>query len=107
MKSENISLDKNTRDELYEYALDVIQNEFFEELMMNLSKIEEQKRYYNWYHGYSKIFYPYFDVGTNQLTFKIETNALTGNVSTKDFGDWFYPNKGDIQYINTYEILEF
>ena len=97
MKSENISLDKNTRDELYKYALDVIQNEFFEELMGNFSKIDEKKRYHNWYYGYSEIKYPYFDLGTNQLTYKLKTNAQNGNVSTKDFGKTFYPNKGSIK----------
>ena len=100
MKSENISLDKKTRDDLYKYALDVIQNEFFEELMRNLSKIEEQKRYYNWYYGFSEISYPFFDVSTNQLKYQLKTIALTGNVSTKDFGEFFYPNKGSIKKRN-------
>ena len=59
MESANINLDNNTRKELYEYAMDIIQNEFFDELMRNLSKIEEKNRFYNWYYGYSAILYPY------------------------------------------------
>ena len=91
-ESKNIKLDDKTRDELYEYAMDVIQNEFFDELMSNLSKIEEKNRFYNWYKGYSAIMYPYFDMATNQLTYLVITNAPAGNISTKMFENRFDPN---------------
>ena len=91
-ESKNIKLDDKTRDELYEYAMDVIQNEFFDELMSNLSKIEEKNRFHNWYKGYSAIKHPFFDMATNQLTYLVITNAPAGNISTKMFENRFDPN---------------
>ena len=60
-QSENITIDNNTRSELFDFALDVIQDEFHDEIMKNLSKIEDPDRYYNWYNGYTKIKYPCYD----------------------------------------------
>ena len=59
-QSENIKLDNDTREELFDFALDVIQDEFHKEIMTNLSKVEDPDRYYNWYHGYTRIRYPYY-----------------------------------------------
>ena len=46
-QSENIEIDNNTRKELVESALDVIQDEFHKEIMTNLSKLGDPDRYYN------------------------------------------------------------
>ena len=53
MQSQNITLDNNARKELFDYSLDVINDEFYEEIMANLSKVEDPDRFYNWYHGYA------------------------------------------------------
>ena len=58
-KSEKVELTKDLRNELLDYALDVIQDEYFNEVMGNLSKVEDPDRFYNWYHGYTKLQYPY------------------------------------------------
>ena len=46
-KSENVKLDTNTRKEFFELALDEIQDEFYKEIVTNLSKLEDPDRYYN------------------------------------------------------------
>ena len=50
-------------------------------------------RNYNWYHGYTKIRYPYYQDG--QLKYNIYTSALTGNISTPDFEKNFDTEKID------------
>ena len=94
-QSENIKLDNDTRDELFDFALEVIQDEFHEEIMTNMSKVEDPERYYNWYHGYTKIQYPFYPAWTNQLWYFVYTSATSGNISTQHFGDKFDPNKVD------------
>ena len=51
LQSINRSLDLETREKMLEYTIEVIQENFFQEVMYNLSKLHEQKRYYNWYHA--------------------------------------------------------
>ena len=43
--SENVKLDNGTRKKLFDYALNVIQDELIKELMTNLSKVEDPDRF--------------------------------------------------------------
>ena len=104
-KSENVKLNKDLRNELLDYSLDVIQHEFYKEVMANLSKLEDPDRFYNWYHGYTKIQYPYYDPYYYakyklQLVYKVDTSASLGNISTQYFGEKF-----DAYKINNIWIL--
>ena len=40
-QSENVKLDNDTRNELLDFAINVIQDEFYKEMMKNLSKVED------------------------------------------------------------------
>ena len=68
-EADNIQLLNDAGKQLLEHALNVIQDVFYNELMMNLSKVEDPDRYYNWYHGHTWITYPHHDVENNQLYF--------------------------------------
>ena len=94
-KSEKLKIDNRTRNELFDYALDIIQKNFYEEIMSNLSKVEDSDRYNNWYHGYNKIDLPYYTTFRHQLWYYITTSAPTGNISIQYFGDRFNVNKLD------------
>ena len=99
-QSENIEIENNTRKELLDYALDLIQDEFYKEMMTNLSKIEDPDRYYYWYHGYTKIEYPInnhyiYPSWYHKFYYKVETSATSGNISTQYFEDQFDANKVD------------
>ena len=85
-QSENIKIDKDTRKDLFYYALDVFQDEFFKEMMRNLSIIKDPDRFYNWYHGYTKIQFTHSN-SFNQLYYSVFTYATTGNISTQYFGE--------------------
>ena len=105
-KSEKVTTDNVTRRELFDYAMDVIQEKFYDEIKKNLSKVQYPDRYYNWYHGYTEIEYPYYDEGTyyKHLIFHVTTTATSGNISTQYFDDRFNATKvdGDIYVkINT------
>ena len=67
MQADELSIDNKTRIDMLDYAKEVIQDLFYEEIITNLSKIQDPDRYYNWYHGYSAITYPYYDKNDNQL----------------------------------------
>ena len=56
----------------------------------NWSKLQEEDRGYNWYHGYSRIVAP-FD-NANGLNFHIETSTTSGVVTTQYYGEQFQPN---------------
>ena len=93
-KSENVKLDTNTRKEFFELALDEIQDEFYKEIMTNLSKLEDPDRYYNWYHGYTQIKYPQIK-NLKHLYFYVSTSATSGNISTQYFDERFDAEKVD------------
>ena len=87
--SDEMKLDYDTRKELFDFALDVVQDEFYEETMRNLSKIQNPNRYYNWYHGYTQLRYPFYYDEDNQLTYTEYTTATSGNMTTQYFGKNF------------------
>ena len=100
MMTENMTLDNDTRNELRNYALELMYDKLYGTIMTNLSKLQEDDRYYNWYHGYTEILLPSKLDGVHE-THEIQTYALSGNISTKDFGQKFDANKveRDINYI--------
>jgi len=99
-KSENITLDdsKDVRGKLLELLVELVEefeNKVFEDLMSNLSKIVKPDMYYNWYHGYDEIKYPYNDEEDNTFTYIVNTYSTFGNISTKYFGKGFDPKNVD------------
>ena len=92
MKSEEIKIDEEKRKEIFDFALEVIQDAFYNEFMGNLSKVEDRDRNRNFYHGYTKIEYPIFAVNNYDyygLHYRIKTSASSGKISTKDFAKEF------------------
>ena len=57
-----------------------------------MSKLEEENRFYNWYHGYTRIWMPYWS-SYDRLNYYIITSATTGNIKTQYFGDKYDPDK--------------
>ena len=57
-KISNMTLGKDSRKELSDLALEVINDLTFEELMRNMSLFNEVNRYYNWYQGHTKVGLP-------------------------------------------------
>ena len=94
-ESENITLNKDLRKELLDYALDVILDQYYNEAMANLSKIQDPDRYYNWYHGYTFLRYPHYNYKVNQLKYYVDTAAASGNMTTPYFSDNFNADKVD------------
>ena len=105
MRLENKTLDNDTRDELFYNAVNIIYDHFCETnnilahsndpsehctdyfyntVMRNISRLVDNDRYYNWYHGYTRIDSPYFDSdsGTNLI---VHTSAAYGSIATQHF----------------------
>ena len=87
MLTENITLTEEMRDEMFKYAVDVINEESFSE--NNWTKLHEEDRSYNWYHGYTRIKAPYWRYGALQID--LSTSATSGVVTTQHFGEKFMP----------------
>ena len=47
MKSAKEEIEKAKKDELFEYTIDIIQQNFYDEMMTNLNKVEDPDRYFN------------------------------------------------------------
>ena len=118
MMSENMILDddtistlvKNANDVLYEnyaqFVIDEYNNTYYngngkeklydtlyELVMKNLSVLEDNDRYYNWYHGYTDIRLPYFRSDDGRVNYNMYTAASSGSISTQYFGDKFEADK--------------
>ena len=107
VKAENMTLDNTTRKELANYAMELLYDHLYDNIMRNLSKLEDNDRYYNWYHGYTRIKLPsyippseYSTLGSFVL-YDVFTAASSGSISTKYFGEEFDADKveTDLYYI--------
>ena len=96
--SEAVILNNDIRDELIDFAQDVIDIKFYDDMMANLSKIEIPDRYYNWYHEYDELSVnPFptistFGVYDGTFTYTM-TLGMSGNISTQYFGEKFDVDK--------------
>ena len=92
MITENTTLTDEMRDKMFEYAVEVINEDSY--LENNWTKLQEKDRYYNWYHGYTEIRSPYIDHCLDYddcLSIQIYTSAPSGVVSTQYYGENFRP----------------
>ena len=93
VQAEKVLIKNETRNELFQIAIEVIGDAEHVEIMSNLSKVNEEDRYLNWYQGFTKIQYPTYNQYNNpKVTYNVETSAITGNVTTQHFGRKFDPN---------------
>ena len=89
MMTENITLTEEMRDEMFKYALDVINEDSFSE--NDWTKIHEEDRFYYWYHGYTEIASPFYDFFG--LNIYVNTSTSSGVVTTQHYGEQFMPEQ--------------
>ena len=95
MNLEGILLNNQTKEDLTFYAFDQFQEAFYKELWTNMSKLEEENKFYNWYHGFSEIRFPFMD--NSGMNLVEQTSAAAGSMKTQYFGDNYDPEKIDLQ----------
>ena len=106
----NLTVDEQKRNELSKFILDELHDPYFESMMKDFNSFYEENRFYNWYHGYTKIECPYktkttYDFfGANVILMQSLTTAPIGTISTPYFGKEY--NKSLYEYIK-YEIKIF
>ena len=92
MMTENMTLHNKSRNELKDYAMELLFENLYDTIMANWSKLEDKDKYYNWYHGYNQIYLPYYSSRYGYATF-VFTNAPSGTISTQHFGNKFDAEK--------------
>ena len=101
LMTKNMTVDNETRYELTKYAVGLIQDHVYEDIMTNLSLLVEDNRYFNWYNGFSVIQLPFWGRDINcyiescsddRLRIGVTTDATSGAIYTKKFGEKFDSN---------------
>ena len=93
MMTQNMTLDNKTRNELYDYALELLLDHLNKEFMTNLSKLEDNDRYYNWYHAYTQL--TVHQKSSKYMRYTINTSAKSGTIATNGFGRAYDAEKAD------------
>ena len=83
---------KDKKNKMIVEAVHQVHESHFKEVLANMSKLEEENRFYNWYLGYTRVAWPYWDEDYG-LDYYISTSATTGSVKTQHFGDGYDPDK--------------
>ena len=97
----DMALNNDSRNELTQYAVGLIQDHVYNDIMTNISLLEEENRYYNWYMGYTFIRLPWWgkrdcdmsECGENRLRYHISTYVTSGVITTHLFGEKFDAEK--------------
>ena len=103
-KSETVELNEDLRNELLDYALEVIQDQYYLDVMANLSKLVDPDSYYNRYHGYNLVKYPYYNEKELIMKTYVYTYARSGNISTQYLGDKFHAANLDLNHFMQVKI---
>ena len=90
----NKTLDEDKRDELVSFALEMLEEYYFKEVMKNISKLANEMRYQNWYMGDEDIILPYYN-SYSGLVYEIHTWAKNGLITTTYFEQNFDPKLVD------------
>ena len=94
MKLENVTLDNDTRNDLAKYALNLL-NEFqYKEIMRNMSAVQEKNKFYNWYQGITEIEmvgisnWAMSSSVLDYTNYDIETYASSGLIRSRNYGQF-------------------
>ena len=93
MMLENMTLTKETQDELFNITMYELLRRNDREKWFNVSKLQEENRMNNWYHGYSSVNLPDWWNTLDKLKYTISTCATTGSIWTEFYGDKYDPQK--------------
>ena len=109
MMLENRTMNKEIRDMLINFSVKLIQDRHFEEVMSNLTLIEESNRYYNWYYGYTSVQIPYWGKKNTctdcaLLIYFYSSIATSGTINTKYFGEKFDVDKIRKNFLITFDL---
>ena len=104
--TKNKTLNETVRNELTYYALELLNDNLHNTIMKNLSMLQEDNRFHNWYHGYSQVVIPYVDdkfaldgdTPYTSVKYDVATSAVSGTISTKYFGDKFDAEKVETNF---------
>ena len=85
MLAENTTFEEEQAKKLHSFINDVVDNHVY---MDKWTKLNEDNKFFNWYHGYTKFDppenHPFFGFDHN-----VDSSALSGVVTTEYFGDEF------------------
>ena len=106
MVVENRTIDNDTRKDLVNYAKSLLIDEQYQELYENVSKTREENRFYNWYHGFTKIELPVYasNYYRDYLYYSFNTSATSGSISTRYFGHQYEYSKLDHKFRKKIQI---
>ena len=90
--TENMTLDNETRDDLSNYARELIYDDLFGNMIKNLSILKDNDRYLKWYYGNTEIKMPFWS-DHKGLNYLIDTYATSGTISTQHYGEKFDAEK--------------
>ena len=102
MMVENMTLTEEMRNELFKYAVEVINEDSFS--LNNWTKIHEEDRFYNWYHGYTEIKAPSFSSYDDRLYIDFATVATSGAVTTEFYREQFKSQLVERKLVYTVKI---
>ena len=89
-----MTLDNDTREELANYALELLQDKLINANMDKLNQLVDDDRYYNWYNGFTEVYIPrYVNSKYDANEFYVDTYATSGTISTLHFGENFDAEK--------------
>ena len=92
MRTENITLESKTREEILQYGVELLNDLMYETLMNNLNVLQDNEKYSNWYNGYTQLRLPFPNYGYDNF-YPLYTYATSGFISTQYFHDKFEVDK--------------
>ena len=99
---ENLTLDDDTRNNLMDYSAEILNDYLYEEAILNIKKLQDTDRYFNWYHGYTEINMD-MEIIDDKTGLKVEgsklrmnTFATSGTIQTENYGVKFDADKVEL-----------
>ena len=101
MLAENVTLTDETKNELFEYAVALIDEHFY---MDPWDKMHEENRFHNWYTGFTSMYHEPGSEG-NFYRYTISTSASSGLITTQYFGENYNPSLVEKKLYYRIEVL--
>ena len=85
---DNLAIGEEKKQEIINQTEIQVHEDYYSYVLRrNMTMLEEQNQFFNWYQGYTQISLPWWEESADRLRYTIFTSAVSGSIKTKYYGE--------------------
>ena len=92
LENETLLLEE-IKENMIQFSFLQLQESFYQGMLKNISKVQEENMFFNWYLGFTEIRFPFYMNDYYGFEYLVATSASNGSLKSYGFGQPFHPKE--------------